>query len=287
MFDIEAKSHNVHFVNYVMEDPAQEFWVRLSADEHFDSISCQRSLLKEHLNLAVERNALCITAGDYFDAMQVRGDPRSSYDELRPEYKGGDYLDLILNDAARWHEPYAKQFGILAMGNHETSIERHNGTNLTQRFVHGLRQSGGNAFAGGYTGYIFFRFTVHKNVRSKIVLKYHHGMGGGAAPVTRGVIQSNRMAVMFPDADILVSGHNHESWLVPIQQEKINSHGKIDARPQWHVRVPSYKDSWGKRGKGFDVEKGSPKPVGCVWLRFFMAAGQRGKIDFEATQTIR
>lgn len=287
MFDIEAKGPTVHVVRFnEWEDQDAEQWVRLSADEHFDSIACQRDLLEKHLQLAAKRNALCISVGDFFDAMQSRADPRRDYEELREEYKVTNYLDAIVEDAANFHAPYAEQFGVIGMGNHETSVERHNGINLTQWLVKSLRDRGANAFAGGYTGYVIFRFTVHKTRRSSIVLKYHHGEGG-SAPVTRGVISSNRMAVKFPDADVVVSGHNHESWLVPIQQEHINGHGRVSTKPQWHVRVPSYKDGWGQRGKGFDVEKGSPKPSGCVWLRFYLADAGRGEIGFEITQMIQ
>jgi len=262
-----------------------EQWVMLTADRHFDSVQCDRDLMKQHLDLAVSRNAIIIDVGDWFDIMQGKYDPRKNYDNLREEYKGVNYLDLVLEDAEKFFAPYAENHALIAMGNHETELERRMGTNMIQRMVDRINKNGGNCYAGGYTGYIIFRFTMCNNKRSKIVLKYHHGMGGGSAPVTRGVIQSNRMAVMFPDADVVVSGHNHESWCIPIQQEKVSRVGKISLRPQWHVRVPSYKDGWGSTlTKGFDVEKGTPKPRGCVWLRFWCSNANKGKVDFELTQ---
>jgi hypothetical protein len=229
-----------------------------------------------------------VDVGDFFDIMQGKYDPRKSYDDLRDEYKGENYLDLVLQDASEWFKPYAKNFAVVAMGNHETELERRMGTNMIDRLVHELRREGGSqAVASGYTGYVIFQFTVNKTRRSRIVLKYHHGMGGGKAPVTRGVIQSNRMAVMFPDADIVVSGHNHESWSVPIEQEKINRTGKLTMRPQWHLRVPSYKNGWGTdRIKGFDVEKGAPKPRGCIWLRFYVPDSVNAIIGFDPMQSV-
>ncbi len=288
MFDIAPLAGNVHEVRFKVPDSDWEQWVHLSADHHFDSTQCDRQLLKEHYELAKQRNALSFVFGDIFDVMQGKYDPRKNYDELRPEYKGANYLDLVVDDAAKFYGQYADHIGVITLGNHESTLERRMGTNLIDRLVERLRMQGANAWSGGYTGYIIFRFLVHQTKRSSIILKYHHGMGGGNAPVTRGVIQSNRMAVMFPDADIVVSGHNHESWSVPIQQEKLSQRGRITKRPQWHIRVPSYKDGWGSKvDKGFDVEKGTPKPRGCVWLRFYPGNTMRNEIRFEFTQMVR
>lgn len=284
MFEIEQKARNVHVVKFELETTDDEQWIQLSADRHFDAVQCDRALMKRHLDQAVERNAAIIDVGDMFDIMQGKYDPRKSYDELRDEYKGDNYLDLVLQDASEFFVPYARHFAVIAMGNHETELERRMGTNMIDRLVHELRRDGGSqVVASGYTGYVILHFTVNKTRRSRVVLKYHHGMGSNA-PVTRGVISSNRMAVMFPDADIIVSGHNHESWSVPIQQEKIKLSGKLTMRPQWHIRVPSYKNGWGHdQIKGFDVEKGSPKPRGCVWLRFY---AHQNSVAFDPMQSV-
>jgi len=283
-FTVEAKSPNSHVIHLDVPDTDWEQWVLLTADRHFDSKHCNRKLMKRHMDLAIQRDALIIDAGDFFDAMQGFYDPRKNYDELRPEYVATNYLDAIVTDAGKWFEPYADRFAVIAMDNHETNLERRTGTNLVQRLVQELNGRGGQCMAGEYSGYVLFRFRIHKTKRAAVVLKYHHGMGSNA-PVTRGVIGTNRMAVMFPDADILVSGHNHESWIVPIQRERIRQSGKIYQAPQWHVRVPSYKNGW-ESGKGFDVEKMSPKPVGCVWLRFYLASSMQSKIGFEFSQML-
>ncbi|KKK72159.1 hypothetical protein LCGC14_2906680 [marine sediment metagenome] len=285
-FKVQTKGPNSHVIQFNAPDKDWEQWVMLRGDVHHDSALCLRDLELQHLEMAKKRNAPIIDVGDLFDVMQGKFDPRKDYKELRPEYKVTNYLDSVLDEAEEFYGPYAENFALIAMGNHETELERRQGTNLTQRLVDKLRRAGSQAQAGQYTGYITFRFKVHKSVQRRIVLKYHHGMGGGSAPVTRGVIQSNRMAVMFPDARIIVSGHNHESWSIPIAQEKINRQLRIEKQAQWHIRVPSYKDGW-RDGKGFDVEKGSPKPNGCVWLRFFIEDTDDGTIGFELTQMVR
>ena len=104
-------------------------------------------------------------------------------------------------------------------------------------------------------------------------MKYFHGAGGGG-PVTRGVIQTNRMAVFLPDADFILSGHTHDSWVVPIARERISKAGRIYQDEQIHIRSATYKDEYGDGYSGLHVERGAPpKPLGGWWLRFYAVAG--------------
>ena len=137
---------------------------------------------------------------------------------------------------------------------------------LISILVDKLNRSGGNVLAGGYTGYIRFLFTIGGK-RSSVNLKYHHGSGGNA-PVTRGVIQTNRQSVFLPDADIVVNGHNHQAYIVPIPRERLSIGGKIYKDYLWHIRTPGYKDEWQEQD-GWAVEKnGGPTSQGAAWLKF-------------------
>ena len=79
-------------VTSVYLDIAQlDQWVMLRSDAHHDSKLCDRSAELRHLKLAQERNALIVDAGDTFDLMQGRYDPRRSYDEIRPELLHDNY----------------------------------------------------------------------------------------------------------------------------------------------------------------------------------------------------
>jgi len=80
--------HNSRNVQTVYFDtPAGwEQWFYLISDQHHDSINCNRKLEKEHLDLALERNAYIISAGDTFDLMQGKFDPRKTFVGIRQEY---------------------------------------------------------------------------------------------------------------------------------------------------------------------------------------------------------
>ena len=263
-----------------------EQWILLSADRHHDNVYCDRRLEKQHLDKAAERAAIILDFGDLFCAMQGKYDPRSSMDDIRAEDVGEDYLDRIVTHAARDYGPYAENFMLIGTGNHETNIRRRHGTDLTSNIVHRLNADyGGNCHVGGYGGWVRFMFTMNKTKRAHKYLKYFHGAGGGG-PVTRGVIQTNRQAVYLPDADIVVNGHTHDSWHVPRARERLNSAGTVGRDLIHFIRTPGYKDEYGDGSGGYHVERGrDPRPVGCVWLRFYFDGKKH--IEMDVTQDIR
>jgi len=158
---------------------------------------------------------------------------------------------------------------VRGQGNHETAIVKHHETNLTERLVERLRASGSKTVhLGGYSGFVVFALN-YGGRRSSFKLHYFHGSGGGG-PVTRGVISTNRQAVYLTDADMVWSGHTHDSWQVPIARIRLNNDNTnvIHAR-QVHFRTPGYKEEYGTGYDGFHVERGrAPKPTGAAWIHF-------------------
>lgn len=268
-----------------------EQWFLLASDRHFDSRKSDKVLMKEHLDLAVKRNARVLEFGDTFDAMQGKYDPRRSYPEMDGRYldmmlkNNLGYLDAIVQDATEFLAPYAKLYALIAKGNHETAIYNHNDTDLINRLVYGMNIKAGTEIATGeYGGWVQFMFTIQRTQRETVNLKYFHGSGGGG-PVTKGVIQSNRQAVFLPDADIVVNGHIHESWILTLPRERINKAGTVGRDLQHHVRTATYKDDYEDGGSGWAVEKGMPpKPKGAIWLRFYY---ERNHVRFQLTQDVR
>lgn len=247
-----------------------EQWALLMSDNHHDSIYCERGLEKEHLDEAKRRNALIFIIGDYFDAMQGRFDPRRSMDELRPEYRRADYYDFVVMDSVKFLAPYAENLAMICPGNHELAVLKNANTNLTDRLVYALRtKHGSKVIHGGYGGWLRFVLAGQSIQGFTYKLKYFHG-AGGEAPVTRGTIQTNRQAVYLPDANIVVNGHSHNVYHVPIARERVSQNGKLYMDIQHHIRIPGYKNAYGNGKSGWEVTRGGvPKPVGCVWMRMW------------------
>lgn len=271
-YKVERTAPEVLTVRFFDIAAGWEQWVMLSSDHHYDNRHCKIPLLKRQLDKALERKALITVFGDLFCAMQGKYDKRRSLKDVRPEHEGDNYLDLIVEDAGEFYAPYAKNILLISEGNHETGILDKNGTHLLSNLAFRLNvQSGGAVEVGPYSGWVRFLFTVNGTKRESKKLCYHHGSGGGG-PVTRGVIQTNRQAVYLPDADIVVNGHTHDSWVVPIGRERLGNTGKPTRDLVWFARTPSYKDEFGKNGWADRTWK-PPKPHGCIWARFYYDAG--------------
>lgn len=248
-----------------------EQWILLMSDNHHDSPHCNRDLELQHLQQAQRTGALIFLLGDLFDAMQGRYDPRRAYSDLREEYRCENYFDALINDFADFYAPYAPQMVLMARGNHESAALKNNNTDLIDRLVRELNQrTGARIQPGGYGGWVRFMFTHSGGIpNGSLKMKYFHG-AGGEAPVTRGVIQTNRQAVYLPDADIVVNGHNHNSYYVPITRERISNKGVLFMDTQHHIRIPGYKQDYRDGSGGWEVERGGvPKPIGCAWVHLW------------------
>jgi len=264
-----------------------EQWLWLTSDNHFDAVNCNRKTLKSHLDEAKARNALIFVFGDWFDAMQGRFDPRRSMSEVRPEYRADNYYDLIVDDSEKFLAPYAENIILITDGNHETAVEKNASINLTDRLVKGLRSKGSQVQRGGYGGWVKLLFDMsggkRAGPRKSINIKYHHGSGGNA-PVTKGVIQTNRQAVYLPDADIVVNGHNHQAYDVPLVRERISDLGVQYFDLVHYIRTSGYKQDYGDGGRGWAVEKGfAPSPIGGCWVHITC---QIPKIKIQCIQEI-
>jgi hypothetical protein len=212
----------------------------------------------------------------------------------RPEHREGRYLDAVIRTAAEFYAPFADRFLLMAPGNHETAILKRHETNMTERLVESIRARApaSQVVAGSYANWIAFRVFQSGEKRANTVVMYmHHGYGGGG-PVTRGTIQTSRMAVYLPDAELVWTGHTHDQWILPIARHRLNQHLFTYNDRQVHFRAPGYKDEF-SGGNGWAVERGHPpKPKGALWLRFWVdrqssrqhAGGRRILLRHEITE---
>lgn len=241
--------------------------VLLLSDLHWDNPKCDRVLLKKHLDLALKDGNDILLNGDTFCLMQGAYDPRKSKQDIRPEHNVNNYLDAVVNDAIEWFKPYAHLIKVVGYGNHETNIIKRQETDVIQRFVFGLnRECGSNIQCGGYGGWIIYQFIKNDRVMCGYKIKYFHGSGGGG-PVTKGVIQFNRMSTFVENANMIWMGHVHECNEVVYTTEYLDQFYNIKLRNILMVRTATYKEEYNNGKGGWHVERGAtPKPLGGRWL---------------------
>lgn len=260
--------------------------VLLISDVHWDNPKCDRGLLKRHLDQAKEIGADILLNGDTFCLMQGAYDPRKSKSEIRPEHNKNNYLDAVVADAVDWFSPYADLIKVVGYGNHETAILKRQETDVIERFVFGLNSKNNTQVeVGGYGGWIVYSFKRDNGEGScAYKIKYFHGSGGGG-PVTKGVIQYNRMSTMVEGADMIWMGHVHEDHELTYTVERINESHKVHLRDILMVRTATYKEEYNDGKGGWHVERGgTPKPLGGRWLELHPKRNQKdGKEEIKVT----
>jgi hypothetical protein len=270
-WSVEELARNIHRLEIDLPRVGDEQYVLLQSDAHQDNPKCVREKLIAHLNEAKERDAPVIDNGDWFCAMQGKWDKRANKNDLRPEHQKANYLDALVDTSADFLKPYLDILTVRGQGNHETAIEKRHETNLTARLVEQLRTMGSSSVKlGGYAGFIVFSVTYASTRKRPFKMFYHHGYGGGG-PVTRGTIQTSRMAVYLADADIVWTGHTHDSWEMAISRVKLNQDcTAVEHFRQEHIRTSGYKEDFRDGHGGWHIERGMPpKPIGAKWLRFY------------------
>jgi len=262
--DLLRKSRTIHQVNTDLKKRKGTQHFLFISDIHYDAKKCDRELLHRHLDEAQELGAGVFIFGDLFDLMQGRFDPRGNYSELRPEYKSCVYVDEVIQDVGERLAKYADVIKFISKGNHETNIEKRMMVSPIDRVAQILNEAGGHVEVGGYAGWLCV--TAHRKgvAKQRFNIHYHHGYGGGAKR-SKGVLGIDIDQKDFPDADLILRGHDHQKWYHPVTIDRINQRMKLEQRTVHHMRLGSYKqlgDMWA----GWATEKNFSTPrLGGWW----------------------
>ena len=234
----------------------------ICSDVHYDSLKCDRKSFKAHLDYIKSINGKVLIVGDLFDVMGCYKDPRTKSQDIDPRYLVRDrsYLDVVLDDVYAFLKPYRDNILMISYGNHETAIMRHRDTDIIDRLVYLLNQdSTFTTQKGSYSGWIYLKLYPQLGKSRKVAtfrIAYHHGKGGNAKR-SKGILYSQMDAMEYPDANLIVSGHDHN---------KIYDPSNVRRRMAYQKAIYTYKDTvhWIKTGSykqsaddfGWEVEKG-------------------------------
>jgi len=248
-----------------------ESWHLLRADVHFDSTHCKHDLVEKHLKPARDRGAGVFDFVDLFDVMQGPGDKRGTYGDLRAENKRSDYFNSVVEEVAAFHKKYAKNLVFQSYGNHETSVLKRTGVDLIRLLKDEL--SGSPLILGGYSGWVHFVVHLSKGKTQTFKLWYIHGYGGESA-VNVDIGQGYKQMTYVHDADMIVSGHTHQSWVNHRVWTRTIGDRVVQGETTL-VKLPTYKDEYEDGKGGWHIEQGkSPRPLGAYWLRLAIEDGK-------------
>lgn len=217
----------------------------LFSDVHYDSPDCDRETLKKHLDFCLKDGRYILFGGDLFDAILLK-DMKRAVPHLLENTDA--QLNKKLDDIYNFLKPYQKQILFFGRGNHEESILKYNGLDVLQMLATMLNMGQEHKIlVGNYAN--FLRFTFKKSSDRKEFhydIFQHHGAGGNA-PVTKGIIDWNRIGKSV-NADLIWTGHRHNAIIDASDPVlSIQPNGDVTLKNRQCIQTPSY-----QKGRGID-----------------------------------
>ena len=210
----------------------------LFSDPHIDSPNFDETTFIEHANYCMNDQRYMLFGGDMFDSI-IRTDQKRAVNSLLEQ--GDNQLNIKIDKVYELLKPYQSQILFLGRGNHEESVLKHNGIDLLEMLAKILNAGQKHQIVvGNYANFLRFNWVDSRN---KSAVHYdiyqHHGMGG-SAPVTKGMIDFNRIAKGV-NADLIWIGHKHQAVIDasdPIMY--LDQNGNVILKNRQCIMTPSY-----------------------------------------------
>lgn len=185
-----------------------ELHIACFSDLHHQHPSHNAKLCDADFQEAADLGCRMLILGDLNDLILLK-DPRFQMSSVRKRQK---IVDAMFNDAVRHSterlKPYADFIDMIALGNHETAVLQHRAADFVLSLIGELQHHRSDKLPrivhGGYKGLFRVQFEQGRWRKSQ-VWYYDHGRGGGA-PVTKGMININRIMRDW-EADVYWLGH--------------------------------------------------------------------------------
>lgn len=235
----------------------------LMSDLHIGADDTDIKRIRKDLDYAMENNCRILLNGDIAELIVFQDRKRYTPNVLDSGIAAqANQVDLHLDMAAEVLAPYASNIDMIGCGNHETAILKYHGTDFTRSLINRLvEMTGCNQIAhGGYSGGLVMNFRRAGADRPsgchQYKIWYHHGFGG-AAPVTKGMIDFSRVDTFVEDSDLNWMGHSHTRTAhqnLVLRFPRQGSDFKYETK--WGLRTSQYK----KYGKEQITKSGYYKP---------------------------
>ena len=168
-------------------------------DIHLGNTYCDKRKLGMYLSESDE-STYFLGIGDLLDNIVVT-DPR--YTKHVDDTPSGTIIDDQIETMAEILLPYKDKILGLGRGNHEDVIIKKCGTDPIKRLCKKLECS-----YLGLSGLVRLNLTENGNRGRNIIIRYHHGWGGGSRTQGADLTKFSK-DMMYWDADIYLYGHVH------------------------------------------------------------------------------
>lgn len=222
----------------------------LMSDLHIGAPQVDYALIKEELKQARVLGDRVLINGDVFDCISWQDRKRFRPSAIHPRLRGrDDYITAAVDWAVELLGPYADLIDMVGTGNHDDAASRWHNIDPINVLVHELTRllpkkvrTKHIIHYGGYCGFVDYRFRERpegSHGGKRWVIYYHHG-SGGAAPITKGILDMSRRDI-YIEADVIWLGHKHNRFNVSVQRLACPRFGyDIVTRDVRHVMSGSY-----------------------------------------------
>ena len=259
-----------------LQEDVHIVWVSdLHGDSGHSKVKFLEKVLKDY------PDSLIIVGGDHLDVMQNAGDKRGSKSDLDERFKKDTYINEVIDYNTEFWGKYAKRILAFFVGNHEMTQVRFYGIDITREIVKNLNsQFGTNIVLGDLAGYLKVRFNNSGRKYVKNIYYAHRPISGGTR--SKGMLSVDLIKGRYPDADIWITEHIHDTWIKPIRQERLTQDGKIYFQTKWVLQMPTLKDEFSGPKRGYTHGKNyEASPIGVVVLKFNISKRLRVEPKYE------
>ena len=250
--------------------------IRFLSDLHLDSPYTDLKKLKKLFDDAQKNQYKIVIIGDLLDVMGGKYDRRTTKGDIKPEHNTDNYINSVCESAADFLAPYIDDILLITAGNHEREIDKRMECYLLEFIDLYLHKKTGKSinWTQDYAGYIRLH-GKRKNAGESCptTIFYNHGKDGNAT-MSFGVLNVKRNAAVI-DADIIVMGHIHKNFSLPLNRLYLSNRGIIKVKEQLHLQLGTSKESKGTdyfgARKGFD-----PASTSFYDVDFYLKANENG-----------
>ena len=227
----------------------------LFSDLHLGANDSEEDKLRKDLEQSCNENRRILINGDVVEAILSTDMKRFTPSKILSGRD--DALNEITEYAVNFLKPYADYIDLIGTGNHEQSTIRYNSFDIIGAICVLLNRERSKSLEpihrAGYQGYAQYRINDGNNKLTSVFTIYHHHGIGGSSPVSKGMIDFNRI-IYSHDADLWWIGHKHVGTHDPyIIRDGLSRMGLYERKIGQAVFTPGYKKAVNVDKDGYNI----------------------------------
>ena len=243
----------IKVVQYDKEEIPQ-LKLALFSDLHIGADDIDLPRMKRDLATAAVEGRRFLINGDIAELILPGDKKRWSASKMNSQRD--DILNEALEQSFDVLKPYANYIDLIGTGNHDESPIKYDSFDLVGALVGMLNRekTNGNIHRAGYQGYVKYMLRPTNGTASIPFTIYMHHGSGGSAPVSKGMIDFNRVLVSHR-ANLYWLGHKHTAIIDGgIMVDGLTPKGKYKEEVCKAILTPGYKTNKIDKEKGYRIK---------------------------------